>query len=226
MWGAKFMAKPSKDKRREKKKMLQRRAKEQARQSRLERVGLMLEKLCAGALPEYVDDSVSPDLVGRKILWQLGMIAWNIVVTGRDELHSGSFVGSKLNDEQRNMLRTEIRGLVVKMRDLFPDATVSIRDVSAVIKGGVPHAKVQLGGEFPKSPEVAQERRADVIPTGSAVLALRKRLKMTQISFGEKIGVSARKVSAWEHDRSRPNETEAAKIRELASAATDHKGSQ
>ena len=218
------MAKLSEEQRRSKKKMLQRRAKEQARQSQVERVGLMLEKLCAVALPEYIDDSISPDLAGRKLLWQLGMIAWNIVVTGRDELHSGSFVGSKLNDEQRNMLRTEIRGLVVRMRDLFPDATVSIRDVSAIMKGGVPHAKVQLGGEFPKSSEVAPERRTDVIPTGSEILALRKRLKMTQIRFGEKIGVSARKVSAWEHDRSRPNEAEAAKIRELASTAADHKG--
>ena len=219
------MTKLSKEQRRSKKKMLQRRAKEQARQSQVERVGLMLEKLCAGALPEYIDDSISPDLAGRKLLWQLGMIAWNIVVTGRDELYSGAFVGSKLNDVQRNMLRTEIRGLVVRMRDLFPDATVSIRDVSAVIKGGVPHAKVQLGGEFPKSPKVAQERRVDVIPTGSEILALRKRLNMTQIRFGEKIGVSARKISAWEHDRARPNEIEAAKIRELASAATDNKGS-
>ena len=219
------MAKLSEEQRRSKKKMLQRRAKEQARQSRLERVGLMLEKLCAGALPEYVDDSVLPDLVGRKILWQLGMIAWNIVVTGRDELYSGAFVGSKLKDEQQNMLREEIRGLVAKMRDLFPDATVSIRDVSAIIKAGVPHAKVQLGGEFPKSPKVAQERRADAIPTGSEILALRKRLKRTQIRFGEKIGVSAHKISAWEHDRSRPNEIEASKIRELANAAMDHEGS-
>ena len=219
------MAKPSKDKRREKKKMLQRRAKEQARQSQVERVGLMVEKLCAGALPEYIDDSISPDLAGRKLLWQLGMIAWNIVVTGRDELYSGAFVGSKLKDEQQNMLREEIRGLVVKMRDLFPDATVSIRDVSAIIKAGVPHAKVQLGGEFPKSLKVAQERRADFTPAGSEILALRKRLNMTQIRFGEKIGVSARKISAWEHDRSRPNEIEASKIRELANAAMDHEGS-
>ena len=176
MWGAKFMAKPSKDKRREKKKMLQRRAKEQARQSRLERVGLMLEKLCAGALPEYVDDSVSPDLVGRKILWQLGMIAWNIVVTGRDELYSGAFVGSKLKDEQQGMVRREIDGLVGRMRDLYPRVGRTIMAVSVIMKNGEPCAKVQLGDEFPVSMEVDREKRALPVMTGSEILALHKRL--------------------------------------------------
>lgn len=42
--------------------------------------------LCADVLPEYVDDSNGVDLVGRGILWQIGMIAWNIAVTGRKEI--------------------------------------------------------------------------------------------------------------------------------------------
>ena len=220
------MVKLSKEQRRNKKKKLQRRAKEQARQSQVERFGIMLERLCSESLPEYVDDSQSPDLVGRKILWQIGMIAWNIVVTGREELADGAFAGTKLNDEQQGMVRREIDGLVGRMRNLYPRVGRTIMAVSVIMKNGKPCAKVQLGDEFPVRPASASEKSSAVVATGSEILALRKRLAMTQVSFGEKIGVSARKVSAWEHDRSRPNEIEAAKIRELVNAASNHKGSQ
>ena len=218
------MAKLSKEQRRNKKKKLQRRAKEQARQSQVEHFGIMLERLCSESLPEYVDDSRSPDLVGRKILWQMGMIAWNIVVTGREELAASAFAGTKLNDEQQDMVRREISGLVKRMRCLYPHAGRTIMAVSVIMKNGEPCAKVQLGDEFPVRPVSASDKSL-AVATGSEILALRKRLAMTQVSFGEKIGVPARKVSAWEHDRSRPNEIEAAKIRELVSAAMDHKGS-
>ena len=218
------MVKLSKEQRRNKKKKLQRRAKEQARQSQVEHFGIMLEQLCSESLPEYVDDFQSPDLVGRKILWQMGMIAWNIVVTGRGELAAGAFAGTKLNDEQQGIVRREINGLVGRMRDLYPRVGRTIMAVSVIMKNGEPRAKVQLGDEFPVRPFSASDKGL-AVATGSEILALRKRLAMTQVSFGEKIGVPARKVSAWEHDRSRPNETEAAKIRELVSAAMDHKGS-
>jgi DNA-binding transcriptional regulator YiaG len=175
----------------------------------------MLERLCSEVLPEYVDDTVSADIVGRKILWQMGMIAWNIVVTGREELAEGAFAGSKLNDEQRVTVRREIDGLTDRMRCLYPRVTHTIRTVSVVFKKGVPHAKVQTGEEFPPALNAGEKSQREVM-TGEKILALRKQLKLTQIQFGEKIGVSARKVSAWEHDRSRPSEVESAKIASLA----------
>ena len=55
-------------------------------QSLTERLSVALEKLCEPVLPEYIDDSRGPDLTGRNIVWQMGMIAWNIHVTGRQEL--------------------------------------------------------------------------------------------------------------------------------------------
>lgn len=220
------MVKLSKEQRRNKKKKLQRRAKEQARQSLVEHFGIMLERLCSASLPEYVDDSQRPDLVGRKILWQMGMIAWNIVVTDREELADGAFAGTKLNDEQQGMVRREIDELVGRMRNLYPCVGRTIMAVSVIMKNGKLCAKVQLGDEFPGRLVSASEKSSAVVATGSEILALRKRLAMTQVSFGEKIGVPARKVSAWEHDRSRPNEIEAAKIRGVASAVKDHKGSQ
>ena len=176
MQGLSNMSKLSKEQRRNKKKKLQRRAREQARQSQVERIGIMLERLCSESLPEYVDDSQSPDLVGRKILWQMGMIAWNIVVTGREELAAGAFAGTKLNDEQQDMVRREIDGLVGRMRDLYPRVGRTIMAVSVIMKNGEPCAKVQLGDEFPVSMEVDREKRALPVMTGSEILALHKRL--------------------------------------------------
>ena len=47
------------------------------------RIADALMDLCADVLPEYIDDSKGIDLVGRNILWRMGMVAWNIAVTGR-----------------------------------------------------------------------------------------------------------------------------------------------
>lgn len=212
------MAKLSKEQRRNKKKQLQRRAKDQARHARSERFGIMLEELCSKALPEYVDDSVTPDLAGRKILWQMGMIAWNIVVTGREELAEGAFAGSRLNDEQQDMVRREIDGLVARMRRLYPRETRSIRAVAVIFKNGAMHAKVQPGEEFPPVSDAREEHPRE-IPKGEEIFALRKQLKLTQVQFGAKIGVSARTISAWEHGKARPDAAEAAKIVEQARAA-------
>ena len=43
------------------------------------RLSSALERLCAPILPEYIDDSNGLDLIGRRIVYQMGMIAWNIV---------------------------------------------------------------------------------------------------------------------------------------------------
>ena len=171
----------------------------------------MLERLCSETLPEYVDDTVSADFAGRKILWPMGMIAWNVVVSGRRELSEEAFAGSKLNDKQRVTVRREIDGLTDRMRCLYPRVTHTIRTVSVVFKKGGPQAKVQTDEEFPPALNAGERSQREVM-TGKKILALRKQLKLPQIQFGEKIGVSARKVSAWEHDKSLPGEVESAKI--------------
>ena len=64
-------------------------------QSLTERLSAALEKLCEPVLPEYIDDSRGSDLTGRNIVWQMGMIAWNIHVTGRKELAECVFAVSR-----------------------------------------------------------------------------------------------------------------------------------
>ncbi len=89
-------------------------------QSLATRLATALERLCEPVLPEYIDDSVKPDIVGRQILWQIGQIAWNIAVTGRKELVANVFQGSKLDAEQQAMVQKEIRGLVKRKYAMFP----------------------------------------------------------------------------------------------------------
>ena len=63
---------------------------EQSRHQQHVRIADALMDLCADILPEYVDDSKGIDLVGRNILWRMGMVAWNIAVTGRREIDESS----------------------------------------------------------------------------------------------------------------------------------------
>ena len=69
------------------------------------RIADALTDLCADVLPEYVDDSKGPDLVGRNILWRMGMVAWNIAVTGRKEIDDSSIDEMRVEAESKKMVR-------------------------------------------------------------------------------------------------------------------------
>ena len=92
-------------------------------QSLSARLSCALEKLCEPIMPEYIDDSNGPDLVGRRIVWRMGQIAWNIVVTGRRESVSEAFQHTQLNAEQQETVRNEIIGLIkLNLRQFQPFA--------------------------------------------------------------------------------------------------------
>ena len=169
-------------------------------QSLTERLSAALEKLCEPVLPEYIDDSRGPDLTGRTIVWQMGMIAWNIHVTGRQELAECAFVGSKLDAEQQEMVRKEIAELVQRKIEIYPRQRTTIRDIVATLVNGSPRAKARPGDIFPELPPMpASEPKKPI--TAEDIAALRKEMKLTQVKFGELFGVSARKVSEWEHGK-------------------------
>ena len=174
-------------------------------QSLTERLSAALEKLCEPVLPEYIDDSNGPDLTGRNIVWQMGMIAWNIHVTGRQELADCAFSGSKLDAEQQKMVQNEIAGLVQRKIELYPRQMTAIRDVAAMLVNGSPRAKARPGDTFPELPAKPVSEPKKPI-TAEDIAALRKEMKLTQVKFGELFGVSARKVSEWEHGKTVPAE--------------------
>lgn len=147
-----FMAKLSKTQKRKAKLKAKRQQVIQNQQSLAERLSIALEKLCEPVFPEYIDDSNGPDLTGRSIVWQMGMIAWNIHVTGRQELAACAFAGSKLDAEQLEMVRKEIAGLIQRKIELYPRQRTAIRDVSAVLINGLPRVKARPGDTCSKPP--------------------------------------------------------------------------
>ena len=180
------------------------------------RIAAALTDLCADVLPEYVDDSKGTDLVGRDILWRMGMVAWNIAVSGRKEIDDSSVGQMKLDAESQKMVRDEINGLVRKKYEKYPELRTAITDVSAVAVAGGAKLNVSLGDTFPAMPIPDFEEKPEPL-TPDQILTKRKGLKLSQVKFAAALGVSVKKVSAWEHGKTVPDEAETMKIRNMVS---------
>lgn len=187
---------------------------EQLRHQQQVRIAAALMDLCADVLPEYVDDSKGTDLVGRDILWHMGMVAWNIAVTGRKEIDDSSVNQMKLDAESQKMVRDEINGLVRKKYEKYPELRTAITDVAAVAVAGGAKLKVSLGDSFPAMPiPDFNEKPAPLTP--EQILTKRKGLKLSQVKFAAALGVSVKTVSAWEHGKAVPDEAEIEKIKHI-----------
>ena len=184
---------------------------EQSRHQQHVRIADALMDLCADVLPEYVDDSKGPDLVGRNIIWRLGMVAWNIAVTGRKEIDDSSVDEMRVDAESKKMVRDEINGLVRRKYEKFPELRTAITDVSTLLVAGQARLKVSLGDTFPAMPiPDFSDRTAPLTP--EQILTKRKGLKLSQVKFAAALGVSVKTVSAWEHGKAAPTEAELEKI--------------
>ena len=178
------------------------------------RVAGALMDLCADVQPEYVDDSKGPDLVGRNILWRMGMVAWNLAVTGRKEIDDSSVDEMRVDAESKKMVRDEINGLVRRKYEKFPELRTAIKDVAAIIVAGEARVKVSLGDTFPALPiPDFSDRTAPLTP--EQILTKRKALKLSQVKFAAALGVSVKKVSAWEHGKAVPDDDTLEKIQQL-----------
>ena len=184
---------------------------EQSRHQQHVRIADALMDLCADVLPEYVDDSKGPDLVGRNIIWRLGMVAWNIAVTGRKEIDDSSVDEMRVDAESKKMVRDEINGLVRRKYEKVPELRTAITDVSTLLVAGQARLKVSLGDTFPAMPiPDFSDRTAPLTP--EQILTKRKGLKLSQVKFAAALGVSVKTVSAWEHGKAAPTEAELEKI--------------
>ena len=187
---------------------------EQLRHQQHVRIATALTDLCADILPEYVDDSKGTDLVGRDILWRMGMVAWNIAVSGRKEIDDSSVGQMKLDAESQKMVRDEINGLVRKKYEKYPELRTAISDVAAVAVAGGAKLKVSLGDTFPAMPIPDLSEKPEPL-TPNQLLTKRKELKLSQVKFAAALGVSVKTVSAWEHGKAVPDEAEIEKINKL-----------
>ena len=179
-----------------------------------ERIADALMDLCADALPEYVDDSKEPNLVGRNILGRMGMVAWNIAVTGRKEIDDSSVDEKRADAESKKVIRDEINGLVRKKYEKFPELRTAITDVSTLLVAGQARLKVSLGDTFPAMPIPDFSDKPEPLTPGQ-ILAKRKGLGLSQVKFANALEVSVKKVSAWEHGKAVPDEAEMGKIIKL-----------
>lgn len=178
------------------------------------RVAGALMDLCADVLPEYVDDSMGIDLVGRNILWRMGMVAWNIAVTGRKEIDDSSVDEMRVDAESKKMVRDEINGLVRRKYEKFPELRTAIKDVSTLLVAGQARLKVSLGDTFPAMPIPDFNDKPEPL-TPDQILTKRKGLGLSQVKFAAVLGVSVKKVSAWEHGKAVPDEAEMEKIKHI-----------
>ena len=208
------MAKPTKEQKRKAKLKAKKQQAIHNQQSLTERLSIALEKLCEAVLPEYIDDTQGTDLTGRSIVWQMGMIAWNIHVTGRQELADCAFAGSNLDAEQQDMVRKEIAGLVQRKIELYPRQRTAIRDIAVTLVNGSPRVKARPGDTFSELPPMPASEPEKPI-TAEDIAALRKAMKLTQVKFAELFGVTARKVSEWEHGKSLPTAEQFEKMNSL-----------
>ena len=175
------------------------------------RIADALMDLCADVLTEYVDDSKGPDLVGRNILWRMGMVAWNLAVTGRKEIDDSSIDEMRVDAESKKMVRDEINGLVRRKYEKYPELRTAITDVAAVAVAGGAKLKVSLGDTFPAMP-IPDFNDRTVPLTPEQILTKRKGLKLSQVKFAAALGVPVKKVAAWEHGKAVPDEAEMEKI--------------
>ena len=184
---------------------------EKLRHQQHARIAAALTDLCADVLPEYVDDSKGIDLVGRDILWRMGMVAWNIAVSGRKEIDDSSVDEMRVDAESKKMVRDEINGLVRRKYEKYPELRTAIKDVAVVAVVGGAKLKVTLGDTFPAMPIPDFDDKPEPL-TPEQILTKRKGLKLSQTKFAAALGVSVKKVSAWEHGKDTPTEAELEKI--------------
>ena len=180
-----------------------------AEQNRLllsKRIADAIMDLCADVLPEYVDDSRGFDLAGRVSLWRLGMIAWNLGVSGRKEIDKSSIEAMKLDSKSQKMLQDEINGFVRKKYEKYPSLRTAVSDISGLFIAGQAKLKVTLGNTFPPMPIPDFDEKPEPL-TPEQILAKRKELGLSQVKFAAALGVSVKKISAWEHGKDTPDET-------------------
>ena len=181
------------------------------------RVAGALMDLCADILPEYVDDAKGLDLVGRNILWRMGMVAWNLAVTGQKEIDDSSIDEMRVDAESKKMVRDEINGLVRRKYEKYPELRTAIKDVATIIVAGEARVKVSLGSTFPEMP-IPDFDDAPKTFTPEQILAKRKELGLSQVKFAAALGVSVKTVSAWEHGKDVPSDDEVEKINRIGSS--------
>ena len=185
----------------------------QQSQARNERVADAIMDICSPLAERYVDPEKTPDVTGWLVLWRIGRIAWNLTLTGRRDISQTDLDKTDLDADNKEILAENISLLIRRKYELYPQIRIKVEKISVVLDWGKPKLKVSLGETYKEIPIPKYEDEKPQPLTPEAILEIRKKAGLSQVKFAAALGVSVKKVSAWEHGKAVPDETETEKIR-------------
>ena len=184
----------------------------QQEQARIEHIANAVMEICSPLEPDYIDDNQTIDIKGRLILWRLGMIAWNLALVGHKDIPLGDLDKMSLDEEHRQIVAKSVAQLIRRKYELYPNICFSIENIACPIIAGKPRLKVSIGQQYHDFgiPSYDEDEPKPLAP--EAILEIRKKAGLSQVKFAAVLGVSVKKVSAWEHGKAVPDEVETEKI--------------
>ena len=185
----------------------------QKAQARNERVADAIMDICSPLAEQYIDPEKTPDVTGWLVLWRIGRIAWNLTLTGRRDISQTDLDKTDLDADNKEILAENISLLIRRKYQLYPQIRIKVEKISVVLDWGKPKLKVSLGETYKEIPIPKYEDEKPQPLTSEAILDIRKKAGLSQVKFAVALGVSVKKVSAWEHGKAVPDEIETEKIR-------------
>ena len=187
----------------------------QQAQARNERVADAIMDICSPLAEQYIDPEKTPDVTGYLVLWRIGRIAWNLTLTGRRDISQTDLDKTDLDADNKEILAENISLLIRRKYELYPQIRIKVEKISVVLDWGKPKLKVSLGETYKEIPIPKYEDEKPQPLTPESILEIRKKAGLSQVKFAATLGVSVKKVSAWEHGKAVPDEAEAEKIRRM-----------
>ena len=155
-------------------------------------------------------------MTGWLVLWRIGRIAWNLTLTGRRDISQTDLDKTDLDADNKEILAENISLLIRRKYELYPQIRIKVEKISVVLDWGKPKLKVSLGETYKEIPIPKYEDEKPQPLTPEAILEIRKKAGLSQAKFAAALGVSVKKVSAWEHGKAVPDEVETERIREMS----------
>ena len=185
----------------------------QQAQARNERIADAIMDICSPLEEQYIDPERTPDVTGYLVLWRIGRIAWNLTLTGRRDISQTDLNMTDLDADNKELLAENISKLIRRKYEMYPQIRIKVEKISVVLDWGKPKLKVSLGETYKEIPIPKYEDEKPQLLTPEAILEIRKKAGLSQVKFAAALGVSVKKVSAWEHGKAVPDEAETEKIR-------------
>ena len=202
----------NKDAKRKAKKLAQKAHAVQQAQARNDRVAEAIMDICSPLEEQYIDPERTPDVTGYLVLWRMGRIAWNLTLRGRRDVSQTELDATDLDADNKELLAENISKLIRRKYEMYPQIRIKVEKISVVLDWGKPRLKVTLGDTYKEIPIPKYDDEPKPL-TPKDILAIRKSAGLSQVKFASALGVSVKKVSAWEHGKAVPDEAETEKIR-------------